>query len=238
MKQPTRILIVEDEVIIAANLSMKIAKAGYEVIGMLHRGEAVMTLVQQELPDIVLLDINLGGELDGIEVGQLLRLETNCALVYLTANSDDDTFSRAKSNFPEAFLTKPFDEQRLLRTLDLIATRRANVAPVAPPYKLTDRLFVRHRERLTRLLLKEVLFIKADRNYCHLQATNDAYVLTKPLKSVATRLPGNFIQVHRSFVVNLKRVTEVMEQEIAIGNHRVPLSRSYRDDFLARIDTV
>ena len=239
MTTPTaRILIVEDEVIIAANLSLILTGAGHEVIGMLHQGEAVLPLVRQNEPDIVLLDINLQGEADGIAIGRRLRAETHCSLIYLTANSDDETFARARANAPEAFLTKPFNDLEVLRAVSLAAARRPTSPPAAAPYKLSDRLFVRHRERMTRLLLEDVLFVKADRNYCQLQSQRDSYVLTIPLKRFASRLPPNFVRVHRSYLVNILHVTEVDDHGIKVGNHPIPLSRNHRDDFLARIDTV
>ena len=108
MTNPPKILIVEDEMIIAANISLQLNEFGYEVTGILSRGEDALVQVKEDTPDIVLLDIQLKGELDGIETARIMQEQYNIPIIYLTANADEANFNRAKETHPYAFISKPF----------------------------------------------------------------------------------------------------------------------------------
>src|SRR5687767_14872735 len=105
-----KILVVEDEMIIGAKISMQLTSLGYEVTGMLPRGEEAIAHVAENKPDIVLLDINLKGKLDGIETALQLQKVADIPIIYLTANSDEATFNRAKVSRPYAFIAKPYKQ--------------------------------------------------------------------------------------------------------------------------------
>ena len=105
MNDPIKILIVEDEMLIGANISLQLTSLGYEVIGIVPRAEEALSCVEQDCPDIILMDINLKGDLDGVETTKLIKKSHDVAVIYLTANDDDVNFSRAKSTHPHAFIS-------------------------------------------------------------------------------------------------------------------------------------
>ena len=109
----TTILIVEDEQIVAANLSRKLARLGYTVCGSTECGEEALTLVQQHCPDLVLMDIRLAGAMDGVAAAELIRRECDVPVIYLTAHADRATLDRAKRTEPFGYILKPFDEREL-----------------------------------------------------------------------------------------------------------------------------
>ena len=97
MSKATKILIVEDEMIIAANMSLQLTSLGYEITGIMPRGEDALVHIKQSQPDIILLDINLKGKLTGIETAQIVQNDYNIPIIYVTANSDDVHFDKAKT---------------------------------------------------------------------------------------------------------------------------------------------
>jgi len=109
MNQTTRILIVEDDMIIAANISVQLTNLGYEVIGIETRGEEAILHASANTPDIILLDINLKGRVNGIEAAIQIQKFKRIPIIYLTANSDEATFTKAKATHPYAFISKPFN---------------------------------------------------------------------------------------------------------------------------------
>jgi len=116
MTQETpRILIVEDEFITAADLEMELQQIGYDVVGSVGSGEEAIESAELLKPDLVLMDIMLSGEMDGIAAAKVIREKHSIPVIFLTANSDDSVVDRARSSEPFGFLLKPF-EQRLLRT--------------------------------------------------------------------------------------------------------------------------
>lgn len=245
-EQPIRILVVEDEMIIGAKISMFLTELGYEVTGIVPRAEEVLSLLPGNAPDIALLDIQLKGSMDGIALAQILHTDYNIPVVFLTANADDATFNRAKETKPYAFLIKPFKKLDLQRALELTISLMANQPVPEPrpvdedvPYVLIDRIFVRYKEKMVKILLEDILYIEAERNYCNVITTTKTYLLSMPMKSLEDKLPATLFQrIHRSHIVNLKQVDEVDESHVVIGSKALPLSKSLRDEFLMRIKTV
>ena len=123
MVSPIKVLIVEDEMIIAANTSLQLTNLGYEVSGIVSRGEEVLIHIKDSLPDIILLDIQLKGELDGIETAHQVQEHFDIPIIYLTSNVDDANFERAKKTNPYAFISKPFKKLDLAHAIDLTANR-------------------------------------------------------------------------------------------------------------------
>ena len=147
-----KILVVEDEMIIGAKISMQLTSLGYEVTGILPRGEEAIIHVEENRPDIVLLDINLKGKFNGIETALQIQKLADIPIIYLTANSDEATFNRAKASRPYAFISKPYKQLDLQRAIELTICRMAEneTGPHADessdderPFILSDRIFVR-----------------------------------------------------------------------------------------------
>lgn len=114
----TRILIVEDQFIEANNLRIILRKAGYLVCTIARSVQEGLNIVEEEKPDLVLLDIQLKGDLTGIDLAKILR-DKNIAFVYLSANSDKQILNAAKATKPYGFLVKPFREKDVLVMLDV-----------------------------------------------------------------------------------------------------------------------
>jgi DNA-binding LytR/AlgR family response regulator len=250
MNPIVKLLIVEDDMIIAAKISMQLTTLGYEVTGIIPRGEEAIRHVEDNKPDIVLLDINLKGTLDGIETAQKMLKMGDIPIIYVTANTDEATFNRAKETRPYAFISKPINNRDLQRAIELTVNRiaentAANVKEIhdvptdETPFILSDRIFVKHKEKMVKIVIADILYIEAERNYCRIFTKNKEYLLSATLKVMEEKLPVRlFVRVHRSFVVNLSHVDEVSENHVIINQKAVPLSNSLRDDLLKRIQTI
>jgi CheY-like chemotaxis protein len=110
---------VEDEMVIAANISLELTSMGYDIIGIIPRGEEALIHIRETRPDILLLDIQLKGEIDGIDVATQMQKDFDIPIIYLTANTDDAYFNKAKETKPHAFISKPFKKRDLQRALEL-----------------------------------------------------------------------------------------------------------------------
>ncbi|KLO77910.1 PAS domain S-box protein [Leptospira interrogans serovar Muenchen] len=95
MLQKPKILVVEDEIIVAVNLGQKLKKLGYELVGITSSGEEAIQKAEENHPDLVLMDINIEGNLDGIETAEVLRNRFHTPVIYLTAYADESTLDRA-----------------------------------------------------------------------------------------------------------------------------------------------
>ncbi len=118
-----KILIVEDEAVVSLDISRRLEKMGYEVMGRLASGEEAIEAIQEERPDLVLMDINLQGEIDGIETAMKLYKEHNLPVIYLTAYAGDSTLERAKESKPYGYILKPFKERELHAAIEIAISR-------------------------------------------------------------------------------------------------------------------
>ena len=107
------ILIVEDEPIVAADISQQLAALGYEVCAITATGEEALVLASELRPTVILMDICLKGPMDGVDAAEQIRREVKVPAIYLTANSDRVTLQRAKLTGPIGYILKPFDERDL-----------------------------------------------------------------------------------------------------------------------------
>ena len=107
------VLIVEDEAIVAAHLSDTVQKLGYDVLGVVPSGTMAVTRVAQLKPDLVLMDITLDGDKDGVMAAQTISQRFEIPVVFVTAHTDRNTIERARATSPSGYVVKPFDESTL-----------------------------------------------------------------------------------------------------------------------------
>jgi two-component system, sensor histidine kinase and response regulator len=120
-----KILIVEDERIVAADLQGRLERMGYNVLGIISSGREAVNLAAEQRPDLVLMDITLRGEMDGVAAAEEMRRLFEVTVIYLTAHSDDATLQRAKITEPFGYVLKPFDERELLKTIEMALYKNA-----------------------------------------------------------------------------------------------------------------
>jgi PAS domain S-box-containing protein len=113
------ILIVEDEAIIAADLAGKLGRLGYIISGSTGFGEEAVNQARDQRPDLVLMDIRLAGNMDGIEAAEIIRREMDLPVIFLTAHSDRSTLERAKLSEPFGYILKPFEERELATNIEM-----------------------------------------------------------------------------------------------------------------------
>ena len=118
-----KILVVEDELITATDVKFALEDMGHEVVGTASTGEDAIKLAADKHPNLVLMDINLQGDINGIEASKKI-LNMNIPVVYLTAHSDEDTFEKANIKPASGFLSKPFDNKKLKRVVELAINRQ------------------------------------------------------------------------------------------------------------------
>ena len=247
MAKTIQILIVEDEMIIAANISMQLSNLGYDVIGIISRPEEVINFVHQHQPDIILMDINLNGELDGIDVAHLIHKNYKIPIIYLTANADETHFQRAKATNPYALISKPFKKLDLQRAIELTIIRIQNETETEKsipidneiPFVLSDCIFVRSHNKMVKVCLNDILFIEAERNYCKIHCKDKEHLLVTTLKDLEEKLTSNnLLRIHRSFIVNLSHIDEIAMSHVVIAKKAIPLSAELKKQLLQRIQKI
>lgn len=115
----TRILVVEDEQIVAEDLKMTLEVLGYQVIGIVRSGEKAVEMAKTENPDLILMDIMLEGEMDGISAASQIRANRDIPVIYVTAFADSTLLERAKQTEPYGYIVKPFNEREVQSNIEI-----------------------------------------------------------------------------------------------------------------------
>jgi DNA-binding LytR/AlgR family response regulator len=194
---------------------LKMNKLGYEVTGIVPRGEEALLHIQANAHDILLLDINLKGTLDGIETAVAMQKTHDIPIIYLAANTDDAHFNRTKENRPYGFISKPFKKLDLQRAIELtisqMVTKTNDNAQLESrnneSFILSDCIFVRHLNLLVKVDIKDILYIEDERNYGRIFSNNKEYLVVMTLKEMDNKLPSkHFLRIHRSYIINLSPI--------------------------------
>lgn len=248
MQSPLKIFVVEDEMIIAANISLQLTNLGYEVTGISSRGEDALIHIQENNPDIILMDIQLKGDLDGIETAAQIQKEHEIPVIFITANADDAHFNRAITTHPAAFISKPFNIRDLQRAIEITAkhiemtsgdSSSLSNSSLLSEKVLEDFIFIRHHESRIKVAVKNIFYIEAQRNYCKVYTNDKTHLLTINLKETEHNLPNKyFLRVHRSFIVNLLHIEKLATTYVVIDGKVIPVSSSFRKTLMDRVQTL
>ena len=230
-----KVLVVEDSALIAEDIAFKLRKHHFDVLEICDRGEDALEYLKKSEPDLVLLDIKLAGALDGISTGYIIQNTYALPIIYLSDLSDAQTLHRAKQTRPANYLTKPFNEADLVRAIDL-AFSNFNAQPPAAGTGKPDHIFVKNENTFVRILLKDILFLHADRSYCNIVTEDKTYVQSVSMNHVFDQINNkDFIRIHRSHVVNVNKVTAIEGNLVKLGTHTLEMSKSMRDELMGRL---
>lgn len=147
------ILIVEDELLIAHNLSRKIEKLGYNVVGIVTSGEAAIQVAAQQNPAVVLMDIVIKGEMDGIETATQIYQRYGIPIIYLTAYADNETLMRAEKTEAYGYLLKPFNEIEINATIRMTIRRNQQKKALLKSLKDTEKFSHKLQTKIRRTVL-------------------------------------------------------------------------------------
>ncbi len=238
------ILVVEDDPMIAESLQEMLELLGHNVLRVAESGEeAVLQLCEQE-PDLILLDIQLKGKMDGVEVAKLVRTKYNIPFIFTTAYADGPTIERAKAEGPFGYIVKPYGVKDIMAAIEVAMSnyrlfKELNGNTPAAPMALNDHLYIKVDQRLLKVKMTEILYIEAKGDYVLFKTKDESLIVYSTLKNVVSKLSEiHFMQVHRSFVVNLNSIDDIEETSLSIGKKVIPISRSNRQALLARINTL
>ncbi|WP_116126966.1 LytR/AlgR family response regulator transcription factor [Lewinella sp. IMCC34183] len=216
------VLVVEDELIIADFLRRALEKDNYRVVHAISYEEAVKA-IKQSPPGAALLDIRLSDHRSGVDVAHYLsNLPVAVPFIYLTAQVDTPTLNEAKVTRPAAYLEKPVRLTSLLSTLEVALYNARTARNNAPALEL------RHDGTNYRVAVRDIDYLQAEGVYVRVFLTSGRTLLQRAALSTMLATIGNtrFAQTHRSFAVNLDRVTAYNSTGVRVGETQIPVSRN------------
>ena len=235
-----RILVVEDESLVAMDMVDMITRMGYEALpNAMDYKEAILN-IEQQLPDLVLLDINLGGSRNGIDLAEILKDKYNIPFIFITAHADKRTVGQAAATLPGGYLIKPFTANDLFVSIEValvaFAKRNGESNIKRIMVGVTESIIVKTEKTFTKIYITDILWIESRLNYLHIVCEKERFTLRSNFKDFLAKLPvEEFIQVQKSFYVNKSKINSYSNKGLSISGHSIPISRKYKDAFLGRV---
>ena len=241
---PLNILIVEDELSFALELEMLVQKIGYNVIGTADSSGRALELIFSHLPDFILMDISIQGDLSGTEIGQKIK-HLQIPILFITSFGNENHYQEAQKSNMVGFLVKPLDKYSLRTAIDLAIkstatspqldqTEMSEKQEMENPFVVERNFFFKKRGIYHKVLLADILYIKSDKNYCEVYtASGQNFISRITLSKMEEALPkGYFIRIHRQYLIKSNKIESINLQDnlIKIKEYNLPLSRKYRDD--------
>ena len=257
MPEKVHVMIVEDESIVAMDLAAGLEMDGYVVVGVADHYEEATEIFEKNQVDILLMDINIQGEKDGVQTATALMQLKQVPLIYLTAFTDAATVQRVKETKPSAFLTKPYSIDNVRIAIELALNHFAEakndtagkVLPLHQPMndgrkndreqflQLNDYIFIKQNYKFVKFKPSEILFASADNNYVNIHTKTQRLALRLSLAELIERLRyPRLVRVHRSFSVNLDKIDSFDDQIAKIDTYEIPIGRNYRQEFLGHFN--
>ncbi len=247
MKPKASILIVEDEFINMDLLRDYLTQSGYEIAGDAMSADEAINVLEQFKTDLVILDINLKGEKDGIWVAEQIREHYQIPFIFLSAYSDSTTIKRASLTNPYGYLVKPFTKANVYSAVEIaLKNFEKEKKPFDLPIEYWDNetelsihqsIFVKDNNLFKKIELANIKYIQAYKNYLELQLEKQKIIIRSPLSKFGKILPPTYFQqIHRSFIVNLKHIDTLSNGTIGIGLNTLPVSKSYKNELLKKLN--
>ncbi len=227
MSKSLNIVIVEDEPIICATIETALVKAGHNIVDEADSYEEAVDAIAKTKPDLVLIDIQLHGQKDGIDLALALD-EMALPYLYLTSQTDPETIDRVKSTNPLGYIVKPFTESGLQSNIELAWFEHAK--------KSNNSILIKHDGRVVKISQNDILFLKAFDNYCYVFTKEQRYLVPHTLKYMSEQLDKElFLKTHRSYIVNISLVATIEKRTVQIMEHSIPLSSAHRSNILEKL---
>ncbi|MCB0610304.1 MAG: response regulator transcription factor [Lewinella sp.] len=241
------VVIIEDDPVFAYELEDLIREMDYQVARTWSTGEEAIPYLLESGADLVLLDISLEGALSGLEVAEKIA-DKDIPLIFITVSADPEIYREAIKRYPFPYLVKPFDRLTLRSVIESCFFRKGDAGPMEK-FPVTRQkvefqeefLFIKNKDKLTKVSKTSILFIEADGNYCILHTVYRKFVVKMSLRKMSENFPaGLFLRIHRKYMVQLSAISDIdlSNGEVIIDNKRLPIGDLYRIDLLRRLNRI
>jgi|TARA_R110000796_G_scaffold47977_7_gene115140 DNA-binding LytR/AlgR family response regulator len=251
LEQPIRILIVEDNVIIADDMQSMLEEIGYEIVDNVIVYEQAVEVLKNKEVDLVLIDIILASDKTGIDLGKHIRENYNIPFIFVTSNSDRATVENAKTVKPNGYLVKPFEQQDLYTSIEIALSNFTSVKNNGASESqeeeddrlmsnkvLKDSIFVKKQHLYYRIQFGDIQFIKADNVYLEVNTVDKKFLVRSPLKDYLEKLPQQkFYRAHKSYIVNVDHIDAINSKDILINNTLIPISKEFKEFIISAMNS-
>ncbi len=238
-----RVLIVEDDQMIAESLKDILETLDMDVAGIATNAKDALHLLDSSQPDLALLDIQINGDKDGLELADLIKEQSDLPFIFTTAFADSNTLEKAKDLGPFGYVVKPYGIKDVNAAIRIAMQNHESVQNLKKSRDealiKNNHLYVRSNSKLVKIEDKEIQYIEAKGDYAIFKTDKKSYIVHTTMKNVEDKLNGSgFLKVHRSFIVNLDKIEDIEDSNLLIQDKIIPISRANKDLLMQRINLL
>lgn len=242
-KKKLKILVVEDEILLAQDIIQRLTAMNYDVVGLAMTANSALELINENPKiDILLIDIKIQGNKDGIELAKLVK--KNIPIIFLTSNTDQQIIERANDVNPYAYILKPFNSRQVGITIELaflnaLKNKKQLNQEESNVKKIKSALFLKKNSHFKRVALNEILYVKADNNYSTVYTKKEKFLYAIVMKKIEEKLPKHlFLRIHRSYIVNKKAIDGFEGNMLFVDKNKIPISKSHKENVFKLFNTI
>jgi len=251
MVSSINIIVVEDEFTLAEDIALRLSKMGYSIAGTAASVDKALMIFDKNPIDLAILDIQLKGDRDGIDLATIINEQYHIPIIFLTSYAMSTIVERAKTVRPAAYMLKPFNDRQFKIAIEMALTNYSNDRSAtfnkeekkAPQdnevLPINDSLFLKKDNHFDRVSYADILWLEAESNYTIVHTDKGKYIYSVVLKKMEAKLPNHlFMRVHRSHVVNLSCVTGFTGNMLHIRDQKIPVSKQYQKAVFGHFDVI
>lgn len=237
-----KILIVEDDQNIAESLSEMLTVLDHNVVGIAASFGEGINILKNNIVELALVDIQLKGEKTGIDLAAKIREDYGIPFIFTTAFADSETINLATQENPYGYIVKPYGVKDINTSISVALANHIKTTKWKEKegdILFKDCMFVKTNSRLVRVDVDSILYIEAKGDYALFVTEKKGYIINSIFKNIEQKLdPNRFIRVHRSYIVNIKKVIDIEDSSLLINEKVIPISRGQKANLMDKLDLM
>jgi DNA-binding LytR/AlgR family response regulator len=213
-----KILVVEDENLIALEIKKRLEKNKFQVVDILSSGKDAVKYVSKNNVDLILMDIMLDNDMDGIDTAEIINKDNDIPIVYLTAYSDDKTLEKAKKTMSYGYIVKPIEEEKLKINIEMALNKhqlekssKLESALKSRDFLKSKKISIKKGEEILLISLDKLVYIEVEEGVVYFYTEEEKFSEKGTLKSWEEKLENfGFYRCHKNFMINLNKIEKLI----------------------------
>ncbi len=233
-----KILIIEDQLLIAEDIAMQLEDLGYEIIGLATNRKETFDILNRGWPDLIIADVMLEDE-NGIDIISEVLKHQKLPVIYLTGNSESSTVKKAMNTQPAAYMVKPFKASEFSINIDLAINnfqKQQEFDKGKTKSKLvTDAIFIPDQHNFIRIKKQDIYMVEADGSYIKIYTKDKKHQLSSNLKNFELQLNDpTFLRISRKYLINTAHAEKINGNTIYLGPYQAVITKVVRQEMLQK----
>jgi len=244
-----KILVVEKDPSFASKVNTLVKKLDYDLIGIVDNFDVVLKMVETNNPDLILMNLKINGDLDGIELAKMIKIKYGVGVIFMTSPEEQKHFEQEMEMEHFGYLVKPFSKLTLQNKIELAMINMTHseysvskgVDKCDEEMILEDCVFIKKNNILERVEINDIEFIQSEGNYCVISTEKKKYALKMSLIKVRKMLDSHrFVRVNKRHIINMSLISSIdlSTSQIKINEDNFSIGRTYKEGLLKRLKTL